>query len=176
MRRSEGEKEKSSGRVTSNADKLLCAGCNQLLLEQASTTTLDAVQVVVNLVSTIKSNIQHDVLGQTVETHGHQTCLLDDLSRLETSGDEEDVATILGRVLGQAVLDSLDTVDDCASRTDADKLHVRVEVVGDGAVGGLALGLLDHVDGSSSNCSRTGCSDGHVAGGLVCSRQRAERA
>jgi len=134
---------------TSNADKLLSAGCDQLLLEQASTTTLDAVQVVVDLVSTVKGNIEHDIFGQTVETHGHQASLLNDLSRLETGGDEEDVATILGRALGQTVLDSLNTVDDCASRANADKLHIRVEVVGDGAVGGLALSLLDHVDGSS---------------------------
>lgn len=161
---------------TSNADKLLCAGCDQLLLEQTSTTTLDAVQVVVDLVGTIKGNIQHDVLGQTVESHRHQASLLNDLSRLEASRDEEDVAATLGRVLGQAVLNSLDTIDNCASGTNSDELHLGVEVVCDGAVGGLALGLLDQVDSSSSHCIGGLDSSGHVAGELVSAGQRTEGA
>lgn len=162
------EKQKRRNGLTGNADKLPRAGRDQLLLEQASTTALDAVQLVVDLVGTVKGNIEHDVLGQAVKAHGHEAGLLNDLSRLETGGDEEDVTAVRGRGFGQAVLDGLDTVDDGAAGADSDKLHLGVEVVGNGTVCGLALGLFNHVDGSGSDGRGGGCGGGgHVVGRLV---------
>lgn len=73
-------------RRTSNADKLLRSRCDELLLEETSTTTLDAVQLIIHLVSTVEGYVEHNILRQRVEAHWHETSLLNDLPTLETSG------------------------------------------------------------------------------------------
>lgn len=74
---------------------------------------------------------------------------------------EEDVAAIRRGELLHLCLDGLDTVDDCASGANANKLHpLGVKVVVDGLEGSLSLGGLDHVDGGSGG---GGGGSGHCA-------------
>lgn len=74
---------RKSGR-TGNADELFCSRGNQLFLEQTCTASLDAVQLVIDFVCTVKSDVQNNVFGQTVESHWHEAGLFDDFSALET--------------------------------------------------------------------------------------------
>ena len=133
-------------RPTCNANEALRSRRNQLLLEQTCTSTLDAVQLIVDLVSTVKSNIQHDILWQRVESNWYQSRSFNDLSRLETCWDKVDVVTGHDWVLLEIFRDSFNTIFDCASRTNTDVAKGRFEMVLDGLERRLALGRLDELD------------------------------
>lgn len=131
---------------TGHSDELVGRNGNELLLEQTSTAALDEVEVLVDLVSAVKGNVEGD--GDTTIDGGP----LVEVGQLQAGGADEALGLASGGDKGHAGVklgpladDGLDDVDDGAAGADADVLVLGEEVVIDGLVGGLLLGRLDEV-------------------------------
>ena len=111
---------------------------HQLLLIQTRTPALDTIQILVDLVRTVKCHIQQHALGQRVEGDGRQTRFDNDLAGLVARGHEAD----LRRVAVEG-LDGFDDEHDCAAGANADEAGGEGEVVCYGAKGGVAFRGFD---------------------------------
>lgn len=127
-------------RLTCHCDKLFSGRGNQFLLEKTGTTTLDQVQVVVDLIGTVESNVQRHWLAI------HQWSLVH-IAEGQTGGSDETLGLTAGGHEGHAggkgrslADDSLDDVDDGASGANAHEFVGGEQMLLHGLVSGLFLG------------------------------------
>ena len=132
---------------TGHADKLLRPLRNELLLEQTCSSTLDTVQVIVDLVRAVKGYVQHDIVRQLIEQQRREPGGKNHLARLVARRDKDDLGLwvcLLRQVLGNGV----DDVLDGAAGANADVGEAGQEVLGDGLVARGAFGGFDEVVGA----------------------------
>lgn len=122
--------------LTRNTHKLLGLDGHQLLLEQARATTLDQIQLLVNLICTVKAYIQLLVTIQVLDVLEPEAGCLDQLTALIARREE---GHLVRDVLAQC-LESLDDKDDGGPGADANQAVREVHVLLDGLVGGGPLG------------------------------------
>lgn len=130
---------------TSHSDELLGRNGNELLLEQASTATLDKVEILIDLISAVKCNVESDrdaIDSWSLVKDGQVQASSADEALGLTSGRNKGHATVK---LGPLADNGLDDVDDGTAGADTDILVLGEEVVIDGLVSGLLLGRLDEV-------------------------------
>lgn len=128
-------------KLTGNSDKLPPSHSNQLLLEQARTTPLNQIQLLIHLIRAIKHHVQRNrhamlINRPLVQIAQPEPGRLEQALGLAARGDERHVA-VEGRALCG---DGLDDVDDGAAGADADEAVRGEEVLVDGLEGGGALG------------------------------------
>lgn len=124
--------------LTSNTDKLLGLHSDNLLLEQASTTTLDAVQILVDLVRTIERHVENSAQRNAVILNSSQSGTDNQLLGLVTGRD-----VLRGGGVNSETLDGLNDVHDCRTAADTDPAGILGVVLFDGDLGGGALGFFD---------------------------------
>ena len=124
---------------TRYTDEFLGMRCNELFLVQTGSATLDTIELLVNLVRTVKSDIYEGVFGERVELDVFQSGINHHPAGLMTGGNEAD--------LGDAVvLEGLDSFYDVDNRTAGPNANIScrgIEMVGDSAFGSIAFGGFD---------------------------------
>jgi len=88
---------------------------HQLLLIQTRASSLDAVQILVDLVRAIERHVQQDVVGEAIEGDGGEAVFENILPGLIAGGDEADAG---GVVVERD--DGFEHVDDGGAAADAD--------------------------------------------------------
>ena len=135
---------------------------HQLLLIQAGAPTLDAIQILVDLVRAVEGDLHQGAGGQGVERDGCEAVVQDVLARLVARGHEAHV-----RRVEPQLRDGLDHVHDRRTAADADVARGGVEVVRHGAVGGVAFGGFDvHGGGVGVGGRKEGGGGGGGEGGI----------
>lgn len=122
--------------VVSYTDKLSGVGSNKLFLVQTRPATLYTIELLVDFVRTVKSEIYEGILGERVELDVLQSGLNDCLAGLITGGNEVDLgdAVVLQR------LDGFYNVNNSTAGTNANILRRGIEMVGDSPDGSIAFG------------------------------------
>lgn len=124
--------------LTGDTDKLLCLHSDDLLLEQACTAALDAVQILVNLIRAIERYVEDGAQRNAVVLNSGQSGTDDQLLGLVTGGD-----VLCGGGVNAEALDGLDDVHDRRTAANTDPAGILGVVLFNGDLGGGALGCFD---------------------------------
>lgn len=124
--------------LTCNADKFLGLHSDDLLLEQACTSALDAVQFLVHLVRAVEGHIEDGAWGKSVEFDSSESRIDNHLLGLVTGWD-----VLRDGGVHAKGLDRLDDIDDGCATANSDPASILGVVRLDGYLCGSALGFFN---------------------------------